>query len=240
METVEYDGLKILSGINTHPGSGNVFQHEHEIRLFKSIIEDVDPNNPVMIEIGSFWGLWSLLFRKKFENGKNILIELGKRQLYVGLRNFYNNRFDCAFYHGGFNVEDSQTFENRKFDIEYDTYADADVNIDNLISSDEELRGYFECMEMTGKNLEFEKIITENKIDEISLLHMDIQGSELNLIRDIRSYLKSKKIINLVVATHSSQIHEEIINILKSYEYKILIESEYGSIGGDGYIYAKI
>jgi len=176
----EIDGLKILSGINTHPGSGTLNDHTSEIEMFYIVLNNIDnKNNPVMIELGSFWALWSLFFRKQYPNGKNILVELGKRQLYVGVRNFLNNNFDCQYYHGGFNIESSGTFNHKLTDIEYNPMTDSGINIDDLISNDLELNAKFDNLKLTGDNLDFNKIYKDNNLDVIDLLHMDIQGSEL-------------------------------------------------------------
>ena len=237
----EINGLKILSGINTHPGSGTISNHTSEIEIFSNILNNIDnKNNPIMIEIGSFWAVWSLFFRQKFPNGKNILVELGKRTLYVGVRNFLNNNFDCEYYHGGFNIESSGTFINKMDDIEYDTILDTDINVDDLISNDSELNLKFKDLNLTGDNLDFNKIYKDNNLDIIDLLHMDIQGSELLFIKDIIKYINNKKILNMVIATHSYTIHKEIIDILNTSNYEIIINEDYGSIGGDGYIYAKL
>ena len=89
MDNIEnYKGINILSGINTHPGSGTANQHEEEYKIFKHFLSFLqNKKNPVMVELGSNWALWSLCFRKEFPNGKNILIELGKRALNVGIKN---------------------------------------------------------------------------------------------------------------------------------------------------------
>lgn len=234
-------GLKILSGINTHPGSGPINSHSYEIEIFSKILKNIkNKDNPVMIEIGSFWAVWSLLFRQKFITGKNILIELGKRPLYVGVRNFLNNNFDCKYYHGGFNIESSGTFNNKLSDIEYDPVLEPGINIDELILKDTELNLKFKDLNLTGNNLEFDKIYKDNELDLIDLLHMDIQGSELLFIKDIIEYLNSKKILNIIIATHSEQIHQEIVKVLNDNSYKIEINEGYGTIGGDGYIYARV
>lgn len=237
----EINGLKILSGVNTHPGSGSISNHTSEIEIFSNILNNIDNrNNPIMIEIGSFWAVWSLFFRQKFPNGKNILVELGKRQLYIGVKNFLNNNFDCEYYHGGFNIESSGSFNNKLADIEYNPILDPGVNVDDLISNDSELNLNFKDLNLTGDNLDFNKIYKDNKLDIIDLLHMDIQGSELSLIKDLIEYINNRKILNIIIATHSHQIHQEITNILNTSNYEIIINEDYGSLGGDGYIYAKI
>ena len=227
----EINGLKILSGINTHPGSGTISNHTSEIEIFSNILNNIDnKNNPIMIEIGSFWAVWSLFFRQKFPNGKNILIELGKRQLYVGVKNFLNNNFNCEYYHGGFNIESSGTFNNKLSDIEYDSILDQGVNIDELILNDLELNFKFKDLNLTGDNLDFNKIYKDNKLDTIDLLHMDIQGSELLLIKDLIKYITNKKILNIIIATHSEEIHQKIINILNTSNYEIIINEDYGTV----------
>jgi hypothetical protein len=237
----EINGLKILSGINTHPGSGTLNDHTSEIKMFSNILNNIDnKDNPIMIELGSFWALWSLFFRKQYPNGKNILVELGKRQLYVGVRNFLNNNFDCQYYHGGFNIESSGTFNHKLTDIEYNPMTNSGINIDNLISNDLELNANFDNLKLTGNNLDFNKIYKDNNLDIIDILHMDIQGSELLFIKDIIEYVNNKKILNIVIATHCYEIHKEIITILNTNNYEIIINEDYGTIGGDGYIYAKI
>lgn len=69
---------------------------------------------------------------------------------------------------------------------------------------------------------------------------MDIQGSEALFIKDIKKYIGNKKILNIIIATHSEKIHQDIIGILKSNSYNVIINQGYGAIGGDGYIYSKI
>jgi hypothetical protein len=53
-------------------------------------------------------------------------------------------------------------------------------------------------------------------------------------------YINNRKILNIIIATHSHQIHKEIVNILNSSRFNILINEGYGTIDGDGYIYVKV
>lgn len=226
----EFNGLKILTGINTHPGSGPIESHKHEIELFKLILDNVDnKNNPVMIEVGCYWAVWSLLFKQRYPSGKNILIELGKRGLLVGEKNFEMNGFDYISYHGGMFLESSGTFKNGSADLEYDKSENIDlvkfipsINDDGVI----------------GQELDFLKIYKDEKLDIVDVLHMDIQGSELNLVESISNLISDKKIISFVIATHSESIHIELIRKLYYSGYDIKINEAYGSIGGDGFIYA--
>jgi hypothetical protein len=224
-----FRGIKLLSGMNTYPGSGPISSHEHEIRLFDRVLDNVTTSNPVMIEAGCHWALWSLMFRQRFSSGRNILIELGKRALLVGQKNFELNRYSCSSYFGGLFVEESGSMTNRAADLEYDTRENdhlvehiATINTDTML---------------VGNNIEFRTIADIEKLGAIDIFHMDIQGSESKLVPYL---LDNFKVLNYVVATHSSRIHDGIVNQLKAAGFEIIDNERFGSVGGDGYIYARL
>ena len=72
------------------------------------------------------------------------------------------------------------------------------LTIDELILNDLELNFKFKDLNLTGNNLDFNKIYRDNKLDIIDLLHMDIQGSELSLIKDLIEYINNRKILNKI------------------------------------------
>jgi len=245
-ELIEFHGLKMLAGINTHPGSGPLYKlkfgghkeenYNAEYELFIDFIENYiskDKKHPVMVELGSFWSLWSLVFRKMFPSGKSIIIELGKRQLDVGEKNFKNNGFDFSSYHGGFFLDDSGTFKNKEYDILFPKLSNE--YFDDTITGN-----------IVGPDLSFSEIFSKEKLDVIDLLHMDIQSSELSLMKylDDNNFLVDK-ILNFMIATHSEEIHDTIKSILLKNEYKIVYEvegrtwsSNKDSWGSDGMINA--
>ncbi len=219
-DTTEFNGIKLVTGNHTHPGSGPIEDNEYEYILFLKVLSRVKSEKPVMIEVGCFWAVWSLAFRYKFPTGKNILIELGKRQLTIGLTNFELNNFDSINYHGGFFLEKSGTFNNKVADLEYDKLEDES--------------------DMVGPELDFLEIYEEQKLDVIDLIHMDIQGSELLLVEKLKDLLSKRKILNLVIATHSQSIHSRILEILTENGFDILINNNLGAMGADGHIYANL
>ena len=227
MDNVEkFKGLTILTGINTHPGSGTAAQHEQEYELFQQVLSHVqNKENPVMVELGSNWALWSLCFRQKFPDGDNILIELGKRQLNVGIKNFSLNNFSEKHYWGGVFLEESGTFKNREADLEYEK-VDGEY-FDSSLGED-----------VVGPELDFLELWQKEGLDSVELLHMDIQGSELPLVRQLKQNNKLASINTLVIATHSPTIHTDIKNILLDSGYLFIHESAYGSVGGDGLLCA--
>jgi FkbM family methyltransferase len=221
----KYNNIILLDGINTHPGSGNLNQHLEEIKLFEDILDNLkNKKNPIMIEIGCFWALWSLIFKSKYIEGKNILIELNKRALDVGETNFKLNNFEYSSFHGGFCLETSGTYKNKENDILYPKNENEFFN-DNITG------------DIVGEELNLLDIFSQNQY--IDLLHMDIQGSEKCVIEQIIKFELINKIENIIICTHSNEIHNTIIkNIQKTHEK--IIDVEYGKIGGDGYLYFKL
>lgn len=64
--------------------------------------------------------------------------------------------------------------------------------------------------------------ISEKKIENIDILHSDIQGYELEMLQDITELLIQNKIKYLFISTHSDSLHYECIKLLKEYNYRII------------------
>jgi len=67
---------------------------------------------------------------------------------------------------------------------------------------------------------------------------MDIQGSELPLMKQLAELNLLRNFNNLVIATHSRSIHEEIKDILLKNDFTIMEECDFGTVGGDGMFFA--
>lgn len=211
-----YDGLKMVYEGRSYPGGGHLDrgQYDEEIQIFSKILENIKNEKPLMIEVGSHWAFWSLMFRTKFPNGKNVIIDIGKEQLSIGVRNFELNNYDVTSYHGAFFREHSETYEKK------DTQLKAGV----------------------GENLDFFQIYKSLKTPKIDLLHMDIQGSELVFMENILPFLDSKIVQNFVICTHDhlvQPLHKKIVSLLKNYKYNVHIDINSLNYD-DGYIYASI
>lgn len=191
-----FHGIKILNGPHDNPGSGKAFQHEEEYHLFISQINKLENiSDPVMLEIGAFWGLWSLVFRKKYESGKNILIEYGSHQLEVGKRNFELNKYSADFIHGGIALNHSGTQIRKITDILYTKNSREGVE---------------------GPELDIKSELDARGITKIDLLHMDIQGSELAALELFKqsNLFDTYEIKIIYVATYSALIHSKIKRLM--------------------------
>lgn len=97
-----YNGLKVYKNCYYNEFSDifllNSGVHEpQEEYVFSVILENIKKENPIMIELGSYWAFYSMLFLKKFNSGKSIMIEPGKEEIESGIRNFGLNHFKGNF-----------------------------------------------------------------------------------------------------------------------------------------------
>ena len=91
---------------------------------------------------------------------------------------------------------------------------------------------------VVGPELNFIDILNKEKLDIVDLLHMDIQGSELPIMKQLEELNLLRNFNNLVIATHSQSIHTEIKDILLKNDFTIMEEYGFGSVGGDGMFFA--
>lgn len=105
-----------------------------------------------------------------------------------------------------------------------------------------------------NKSTTVDIIMKEYSLNEIDILHSDIDGYELEMLETATNSLSSKKIKNIVLCTHDGSQnskkyldkpnrHELCLEILKNYGYSIVLEfkgSPNRNVGGDGLIIAKI
>lgn len=72
--------------------------HEPQEELAFDIVLPFLPKGATMIEMGSFWGFYSMCFNKRIENAQNYLIEPDVFNLESGKRNFRLNNMNGQFY----------------------------------------------------------------------------------------------------------------------------------------------
>ena len=79
------------------------------------------------------------------------------------------------------------------------------------------------------------------QISFLNVLHSDIQGYELNMLKGADKALTEKKIGYLFISTHSNQLHQDCINQLKTKGYQIVCDANLDeSYSVDGIIVAKL
>jgi hypothetical protein len=82
--------------------------------------------------------------------------------------------------------------------------------------------------------------VKEQHIDFVDVLHSDIQGYELHMLKGAKVLFDSKKVGYVFISTHSNAIHKDCIAFLKSYQFTIIAEADLDeTFSVDGLIAAK-
>ncbi len=194
--------------------------HEpQEEKVFHEILKRLDANS-AMIELGSFWAYYSLWFNKSIKNAINICCEPDPNNIKIGKANAELNEADMTFINSAAGKDDGTIID---FPMESNP---GEIKKVPIISVD--------------------KIVEQNKLKKLDLLHMDVQGHELQAIMGAKKTIEKSKLRFLIVSTHHYSISGDPRTHFKCAE---LIESLGGhiianhtvleSFSGDGLIAAS-
>ena len=185
--------------------------HEpQEERVFYEILKHVS-GKPVMLELGSYWAYYSLWFRKSFPDGSNYMVEPIADKMEIGKQNFALNEYSGHFINGcmGSEYKEKMTF--------------VDWNDDRI--------------EMPQYSVD--SIVEQNSIAFIDVLHSDIQGAELHMLRGCEESLKDNKIGYLCISTHDDK-HQQCLDFFQQRSMHIIAEHSIdASASADGLIVAQ-
>lgn len=79
-----------------------------------------------------------------------------------------------------------------------------------------------------------------NNILRVNILHSDIQGFELKMLKGASQYLQDGKIDYIFISTHSNELHNDCKNYLQGFGYQILCDADLDeTFSWDGLIVAK-
>lgn len=186
--------------------------HEpQEEKLFHEVLKCL-PSNPVMLELGSYWGYYSMWLKKEIPNAVTYLIEPDPKNISIGQNNFNLNNLSGIFEHAMIDSKssDAQTF----IDWDYNKHTIKAVSVDDFA---------------TLHNIKF-----------IDILHSDIQGAEIAMLEGCCKLMSEKRIGYYFISTHRGA-HKKCLNILKNYNLEILVSiTRKESFSADGLIVAKL
>ena len=193
--------------------------HEpQEEKLFHEILKYLPPR-ATMVELGSYWGYYSLWFDRAIEDGTTYLIEPDPNHLRIGRDNFELNSATGHFFQYSVGKE---PLPARPFMCESDgnQHPVAETSLDDFVAT--------------------------NSIPYIDLLLADIQGAELDMLRGAVETIKQKKLRFLFLSTHHHSIsndpltHQRCRDFLREYDAHIIEEHNVTeSFSGDGLIVAS-
>lgn len=186
--------------------------HEpQEEKAFYRVLKHL-PSNALMIELGSYWGFYSMWFQKEIANAQNFLIEPDPKNIEVGKRNFDLNGMHGNFIHA---MAAAESYNNAVFtDWNYNKHVIPAISIDNFA--------------------------LQHDINFIHILHSDIQGAEVDMLKGCSRLITENKIGYFFISTHRG-VHEACLSILQDSGLEILVSiTREESFSADGLIVAKL
>ena len=172
---------------------------------------------PVMVELGSFWGYYSLWFRSMFPNARMVLVEPDPNSLEVGKQNFGLNGATGEFL--------------------WSSVGQHGAVVDFISESDSKKR--------PTVAISVDGLVHDLSLDYVDMLHADIQGAELDMLGGAAAAIDSGKVSWLFVSTHHHSIsgdpltHQRCLGWLVDRGAQIVEEHSVSeSFSGDGLIVA--
>lgn len=90
------------------------------------------------------------------------------------------------------------------------------------------------------QQVRIDNFLEEKGISKLHILHSDIQGAELDMLKGAVQYLQRRQIDYLFISTHSNHLHAECQKFLTEVDYSILASADLDdAFSPDGIIVAK-
>ena len=79
---------------------------------------------------------------------------------------------------------------------------------------------------MKGKvpTVSVDGFMTRHGLKEVSILHSDIQGHEVEMLRGAAQGLSRHQICHIFISTHGLGVHAQCLRILRKFDYRIIAE----------------
>jgi len=188
---VMHNGVKVLLGSYYGKDSVKLIRknrgvHEpQEERIFQEVLPLLAPGG-VMIELGAYWGYYSLWFCKEVPRAQAYLVEPIRENLELGKRNFAANALGEAHFTHAWVGDKSGTADDGTRIICVDDF------------------------------------VAEQQLERVTILHSDIQGFEMQMLKGSQQTIKAGKISFCFISTHSVEMHNQCDALLREYGFEIL------------------
>jgi len=150
---------------------------------------------PVMLELGAYWGHYSMWLKKVRPRSTVILVEPDAVNLAAGASNFKTNGLTGEF-------------------------------IRSAVGRD---------------HLQVDAFLGERRLDRLDILHVDIQGQELEMLEGCSRTLAERCADYLFISTHSQAIHEHVTMQMTEFGYRVEVSSDFDNdtTSYDGLVFAS-
>ena len=214
---IMHNGVKVKLGsyygdLNTALIEKLQGHHEpQEEKVFYRVLKEL-PKTAVMVEAGSYWGYYSLWFKKERPSGSVFLIEPLEDHLEIGKTNFRMNNMNGEFLKAYVGATSERAHN---------------VKMEGRILEGVERVSIDDFMDRYG-------------LSHVDLLHADVQGAERDLLIGAESSLSGGRISYMFISTHGSKVHDECRELLTKHRFQIIAShTRAESFTTDGLIVAK-
>jgi hypothetical protein len=89
--------------------------------------------------------------------------------------------------------------------------------------------------------LEVDTFLKSRSLTHLNVLHVDIQGYEVEMVEGCQNSLSQQIIDHLFISTHSQEIHKSIVTELKRLGYRVEVSSDFDNetTSFDGFAFAS-
>ncbi|HET6608400.1 MAG TPA: FkbM family methyltransferase [Rhodopila sp.] len=207
--------------------------HEpQEERCFAEVLPHLRAG-ATMIELGANWGFYSLWFYRSIEQAKCHLIEVDLKLLEAGIRNFELNGALGIFTNAGLGEPDLDPWQTPR----RGRYLRALPSGQIFFERGPAIPGLHRNIPIVDLN----QYIEDNLIEHIGLLHCDIQGGELFILRKNADLFRSGRIDWLFISTHHDDtFHLTCLREIEDLGFVVVAQHNVSqSYSGDGLVVAK-
>jgi Methyltransferase FkbM domain len=150
---------------------------------------------PAMLELGAYWGHYSMWLKKAKPQSTVILVEPDVVNMTTGVSNFKTNG----------------------------------------------LTGEFIRSSVGRDHLQVDSFRSERQLDRLDVLHVDIQGNELEMIEGCSRTLSERRVDYLFISTHSQTLHERVVMEMVRFGYRVEVSSDFDheTTSHDGLVFAS-
>ena len=169
-----------------------------------------------MVELGSNQAYYSLMFKSmcKWHNKTSdvLCVEPNERHMVRGKEHFLMNNLEASFC--DYIIGD---YELIKKDLDAST-----------------LPGGSEFLLVTKKEiLTLSELLEKYNLEELDVLHMDVDHSERAVLASSEHLFKNKKIKTIFISTHREDLHQYCLDFLKECGYKLELQISKMIVGYD-------
>lgn len=224
---IMHNGLKVLRGGYQGEWQARVIEglkgnHEpQEEKVFFEVLKRIKKPAGHMIELGAWWAYYSMWYAKE-TGGTAIACEPDPNNVELGRKNARLNDLT-----EGKNIVFHNVAAGREDGLIEGFYTESDETIDIPV-------------------LSVDSVVDKENISQLDILHMDIQGYELDALHSAQKTIRGKKLRFLFVSTHhyeissSPSMHQACVDFIKSHGGHIVAShTVYESCSGDGLIVAS-